>query len=441
MWWENKGRAILLALVSLIFLSAIASAQSVCTQQAALVGDETTQQTAHPWYEDVLPIWVMLAVVISSSIIGLGYMLAKGLQLQVVEAWAKLEMSELMISVFIAVFCIALITTVNTAAGFLVTTQQGQSTPDIVCAAQEFLSTELYADGQALYLKLAEAYFNVAKVASYSYTWGISAAVVSVSYSESPAAGMSSLVQQIGQAMDSTANFMLLAAAEYSFLSFFRSAALVMLPVGIFLRSFSLTRKIGAVVLAAVIASAVIYPAAIVLAREVYHSFAPEFRENLASIYVASAGNPPHAGSVCSPYMALFTSGPLGAIIFGETAWHAVISPPICAVTTIFGAYDACMKAMKIIIFVAFYLIKSTFAIIVGMNVLEPYASTLRPADTLIANYYTPLSTIALPATAKYTVLSLITFLAPIIITMTFLRNLTIAFGGEPQLYGLSKLV
>ena len=37
--------------------------------------------------------------------------------------------------------------------------------------------------------------------------------------------------------------------------------------------------------------------------------------------------------------------------------------------------------------------------------------------------------------------LSIITFLIPIIITIVMLRNLAITFGAEPQLYGLAKLV
>jgi len=38
-------------------------------------------------------------------------------------------------------------------------------------------------------------------------------------------------------------------------------------------------------------------------------------------------------------------------------------------------------------------------------------------------------------------VLSIVVFLIPIIMTITLVRNLAITFGGEPQLYGLSKLV
>jgi hypothetical protein len=72
--------------------------------------------------------------------------------------------------------------------------------------------------------------------------------------------------------------------------------------------------------------------------------------------------------------------------------------------------------------------------------VLTPFAKDLIAAD-LSEKFYYPLFTYALPAVTKYAVLSLIVFLIPIIITITMVRNLAIAFGGEPQLYGLSRLV
>jgi hypothetical protein len=38
-------------------------------------------------------------------------------------------------------------------------------------------------------------------------------------------------------------------------------------------------------------------------------------------------------------------------------------------------------------------------------------------------------------------VLSLVFSLIPVIIAMSLLRNLAITFGGEPQLYGISRMI
>jgi hypothetical protein len=59
----------------------------------------------------------------------------------------------------------------------------------------------------------------------------------------------------------------------------------------------------------------------------------------------------------------------------------------------------------------------------------------------MISGFYEPLRAYALPAVAKFSVLSLVVFFIPLIIAMVMLRNLAIVFGGEPQLYGISKLV
>jgi len=100
----------------------------------------------------------------SAAFLGLAYMAAKLFELQVLEAWVRIELGELVKSMFIAVFCVALIASVNTASQFL----SGESgSTDVIGAAQGFMQA-LYSDGHALYTKLSIAYFNVAKVASYS---------------------------------------------------------------------------------------------------------------------------------------------------------------------------------------------------------------------------------------------------------------------------------
>jgi hypothetical protein len=92
-------------------------------------------------------------------------------------------------------------------------------------------------------------------------------------------------------------------------------------------------------------------------------------------------------------------------------------------------------------VFTSFYILKSTFPIAIYFHDLLPFAQQIGSPEKILKGYYAPLLNFALPATAKYVVLSLMVFLIPLIIAMVLLRNLAIAFGGEPQLYGISKLV
>jgi hypothetical protein len=230
---------------------------------------------------------------------------------------------------------------------------------------------------------------------------------------------------------------MLLAASESSFLLFFQSAAVVMLPVGIFLRSFSLTRKIGGVVLAATIAAAVIYPAGILVSKEIYGSFRQDFKSGIDGIRVASAGSPPISSVVCSVPMQVFAMSPL-PVVGGEIGWFLTVC---LAVGWIPGMQWFCSPGFYKLTETIFIIIKAFFPIIIYFSVLQPYANQMGTFTQLSQNYLVPIQQFALPAIVKYSVLSIVVFLIPLIITMTLLRNFTLLFGGEPQLYGLSKLV
>ena len=382
------------------------------------------------WY-DTLPVWMGISLTISAIVIGLAYMVARLFQVQVLEAWVKIELSELAASAFIAVFCIALIATVNTSAQFL----GGQQNGDIVDLARTgYLNNSVYSDGSKIYAALGTAYFNVAKSASYAYTAGLSLGVASFSYSQSPASGLFPLASELGQAMDSVSTFMLLAVAQASFLLFFKNAAAIMLPVGIFLRSFSFTRKIGGVVLAGVIATSVIYPASFMVSREVYDTFSSEMVSSIPAALneLPAVENPPSTGVVCNPYMQMFVQSPV-ILVGGETGWYITICVPLSWIP---GFSEVCKQVINIL----FLVVKALFPIVMYCTVLMPFANKLASPD-LAADYYNPLYDHMLPAVTKYAVLSTISFLIPIIITMTMVRNLAITFGGEPQLYGLSKLV
>ena len=394
--------------------------------------------------------WAGLAVLMSASFLGLAYMASQLFRVQILEAWVRIELGELVKSMVIAVFCITLIATVNGAAQFL----SGESgATDVISAAQQFMAT-LYGDAHALYYKLAIVYFNVAKVASYSYTAGTSlAGIATISYSSSPASGMSPLVSEVGQALDAVANYMLLAAAQAAFLKFFGTASLIMLPVGIFLRSFSFTRKLGATLLAATIASAVIYPTSVLLSQQVYGTFANEMKgldasgkdslgggEAFASVRVKETENPPASNVVCNTFMQYFVQSPL-PFLGGEIGWWVVVGTPVCiALAIISGDFIGCMTWMYQLISFIFMLVKAIFPILLFASVFITMENGTKP-DKLLEDYYAPLHDAVLPAVAKFTVLSLVTFIIPLIITLSLLRGLATTFGGEAQLYGLSKLV
>ena len=232
--------------------------------------------------------WTGAAVIMAATFLGLAYMAAKAFELQMLEAWVRVEVGELMKSMVIAFFCITLIASTNIASQFL-----SGGTGDMITSAQASLKV-MYVDAQALYMKLAVAYFNLSKVASYSYMAGTSAAgYFTISYNSAPGSGLSPLVGETGQALDAVASYMLLAATQAAFLQFFATASVVMLPIGIFLRSFSFTRRLGGTLLAATIGASVIFPTSVLLSGEVYKTFQPDIKAGTEKIVVKAAENPP----------------------------------------------------------------------------------------------------------------------------------------------------
>lgn len=413
-------------------------------------------EPAVPWYSGIY-VWVALAVLISASFIGLAYMAAQLFRISTIDAWVKIELQELMTGIIIAVLCIAFIASVNASAGFLISEKvNGQPAPNVGEMANAAIAN-IYGDGRSLYQQLGIAYFQIAKVASYSYTVGTSAWYVSTSISSSPAQGLYPLVSEIGGAMDSVGSLMLFLAAQQSFIIFFINASQIMLPVGIFLRCFSLSRKVGGVVLAAVIASAVIYPASFSVSDAVYHGFQANLRQDTASIYVTPAHNPPLTNLVCSPYMqqfiesplALVTSlltsglGPAGGLITevvsigfgGEQGWETLICLPLEICPGPCVPYPTCSAVVEHV----YVGIKSFFPIL-----MAPFLISYSPSITsgsLHSDYFDNLQTFALPAASKFGVLALVFSLIPLIIAMSMLRSLAVTFGGEPQLYGISRLI
>jgi len=393
------------------------------------------------WYDNIY-VWTALAVIMAATFLGLAYMAAKAFEVQVLEAWVRIELGELMKSMVIAVFCIALIASTNTAAQFL-TGESG----DMIAASQTSLKM-MYADAQALYMKLAVAYFNLAKVASYSYMAGTSAAgYFTISYNQAPGSGLSPLVMELGQALDAVATYMLLAATQAAFLQFFATASVVLLPIGIFLRSFSFTRRLGGTLLAATIGASVIFPTSVLLSGEVYKTFQPDIKNGTANVVVKDAENPPMASVVCNEYMKMFVNSPI-PIIGGEIGWWLIICLPVCTalnaipVNAVNPAFFlTCFQVTcKEVINIVFMIIKSVFPIILWAIVFAGL-ETATKKDALMNDYFQPILDYGLPTVAKFTVISLVTFLIPIIITLSLLRALSTAFGGEVQLYGLSKLV
>lgn len=377
---------------------------------------------ASNWYDSVY-VWLGIAIIMASAVLGLAYMLGSLLEVQILSAWVKVELKELVNTAVFAVFCIGLIASVDLASSWLTGTNNGA-----IDAAKNFLKNELYEDGRALYHKAVETYFNVAKLSGYSYTASSSLYILSIGFSIAPYSGISPLVAQLGQATDTAVSFMLLVASQWSFVTFFESASLILLPVGIFLRAFGVTRKLGALLMGSTIAVGVIYPASILVSKEIYQNFKDDLKNTISQINVPPPPKYPLNSIVCNQIVSHVIESPLAPVLGGEEGWSflaCLAFPLLCA-------------ALHTIITIAFILARAGFSIAISLYLMS---SGKWGYDTIQSNYVNNIHDYLLPAVAKFSVLSIVTFLIPIIITIVMVRQLVLLFGGEPQLYGLSKII
>lgn len=396
------------------------------------------------WGIDVtLYAFLVMAVVLSAAFIGMAYMVSQLFNAPALGAWVKIEVQELAMSAMIVVFLVAMVATVNSAVRF------ATGSNDAYSAAIGYLD-EVRDLGLVLHQKLVEVGFWVNMAVGFSYSTAVSVTPIKVggNWSSAPASGMGGLAGAVGNAVDSVALMALLVGAQKVFLVFFMSIVAIVMPLGVVLRTFPLTRRIGALLLGAGVGIAVVYPTALVLSKEIYENYAAQIEGRIdnAAKGVPHLGAPPASDVMCNPKVQFVASG----FGLGEIGWWLAIcsvSCPISAAIQCAGTgpgYGACFAAKFAYCFNyscreatdKWYSI-GTSAFAVGMGeISREYIS-----DADAAEYFNAINEHALPAATEYIVLMLVLFLLPLIFTIVLVRNFISLFGGESQLYGLFKLV
>ena len=388
------------------------------------------------WSIDVtLYAFLAMAVVVSAAFIGLAYMLSQLLDVPALSAWVKIEVQELVISAVIVVFLVAMVASINTAVQF---TTGDASAYD---AAKNYLNDSGNM-GIALHEEIVEAGFWVNVAGGFSYSSAVSITPIKVggNWGSAPMSGLGGLVGALGNAADSVALTVLLVSAQKAFLVFFMSIAAIMMPLGVVMRTFPLTRKLGALFLGAGAGAAIAYPTALVVAKEVYGNYSEALGEKVsnAAIGIPHLDNPPASKLMCNPKVQFFTSG-FGA---GELGWWVAICTPVCAVActssnvAYFACFAECFMHTCRVPTEKWYSVGAS-AVAMGMGIAAK--SYIREFDA--REYFEPVNARMLPAATEYIVLMVVLFLLPLIFALVLTRNFIVIFGGESQLYGLFRLV
>jgi len=370
--------------------------------------------------------FLAVAVAVSAAFIGLAYMASQLFNVPALGAWVKIELQELVISAVIVVMLVAMAASINSAVAF------ASGSDNAYDAAVNYLDG-MRNSGTILHDKLLHVGYLVNIAAGFSYSVSISAIYAGGNYGSAPRSGLGGLAGAVGNAVDSVALTVLFISAQKVFLVFFVSVSTIIMPLGVVLRTFPLTRKLGALLLAAGVGTAIIYPAAIAVAGEIYEVYGQDMQNKIAKadLGVPNIGSPPGSDLLCNPGMQWFASG----FGLGDLFWSIAICTPVCAATAAVGGFWACWKGCSNTVTIVYSLMTSSYGLTmwpVSLNYIGEYDAQ---------DYFDPINANALPAATEFSVLALVFSLLPIIVAIVLIRNFAVLFGGESQLYGLFKLV
>ncbi|VVC03837.1 Uncharacterised protein [Candidatus Burarchaeum australiense] len=399
-------------------------------------------------FSDWLPI-AAIALFISALIVSLAYMLSKGFHLPALEAWSKVEYRELVVTtVLIAGLALGMglvdIGVNQLAQGPLnlqFGTVSGTPAPIASCtpaptptfsAMYDF--AQCYLAGSADYMllvynKLLDADRYVAKMTSFYYNIAIPLFLVSASFSGAPYAGLNVLSSLIAAGLDALAAAIFIQSAQSVLLQFFWDNSFRwILPLGIVLRTFTFSRKLGATLIAIAIGTYVVYPMTLVFAAGVYSQ--PSI---MRDITINLPHEPPDLQDtmICNQFVQEFTW-------LGSITWWFIWYTPKCVGFA--HGYWVCMlqeypKALSL-----YSKVNSVF--------LVKYASTLKEYAAVNVNdiYYglvdrTDPNKGALAAVSHDAMITAALAVFSIIITLSATRSLSQQLGGDSQFYGIYKLI
>jgi len=386
--------------------------------------------------------WQPIAIaslLISFFIVSLAYMLAEVVRMPVLNAWAKSEYYETLISAFLlmSVFFFVMLGE-NLAKGFTM----GASPIEFGMAYLENVKVLIELE---LYPMLLLLDIVVGNFATWNFSFPAELSLLAVIVGTSPMAGLGLVSGALIFMLDTLGIFISVTMAQMEFLHFVEKFALGMfLPLGILLRTFPLTRKTGSTLIALAITIYFVYPATLAFNQQVFDvAFVPmfnSFADRPLDVQLGNAnvlqvnfeygdetlmrfdyyGHEPGTGNTANGELEVGKVAPSPSGIGApwernknNLAGGMNINPPLNAPSTVNPP-----RPMQ-------------FA---GWDLLLPPAGWSSLFYDILFSFYGP-------ALTQAAVLVLVLPVFDIIICVTFFRGLSTSIGGEAQIMGLTRIL
>ncbi|MCX6777608.1 MAG: hypothetical protein NT157_01865 [Candidatus Micrarchaeota archaeon] len=416
------------------------------------------------WNADWMPI-TFVSLLLSMFVVVIAYMIAEFMRSPQLNAWAKNELYETLLSAFLVANLVVGLALMNTAIGMFVGggAIPGCTSARHICMAQayfdtlvsppnwavwEFInwnkgsaerndildslhddrSTQLFGDVLNGYLILMIGDFGLGSFVelSASVSLPIMPGFTAISFGFMPFIGLMPLLNGLVMVTDFVGMVIIAIYAQQAFLKFSEEQMFAFfLPLGIVLRAFPITRRLGSTIIALAITCYVIYPLTLVMNLQIYGAM--------------QLSRPPLITDTDALPAELRN---LGEGNFKEIIGVENLDDPVAKPTTDFWSHlykgdcipllDKCWYAKL------WYNIKT-----IGQTVLPLVWQVLKFAflsffdPEKLVNYFVDI--VAWAARASLIVAAL--FLTDLIICVTFFRSISTSLGGEAQIMGLAKVL
>jgi hypothetical protein len=367
----------------------------------------------------------MASLIISFSIVSLAYMLAEFTRMPVLNAWAKTEYYEVLISAFLlaGVFFF-----VGFGESIARSFAMGADHIEFGMAYLENLKTLVELELYPLILMMD---IVVGNFATWNFSLPFELSALAIIVGTSPMAGLGLISGAMIFMLDTLGIFIAVTLAQMEFLHFVEKFALgLFLPLGIVLRTFPLTRKTGSTLIALAITVYFVYPMTLAFNQQVFDvAFVP--------VYNSFADRPLDVQLDANHLNVNFEYGDETLMKFDyfenkpdKLAPQDVAPPPDTGLP--YNKNDNLQKGYE-----------SANAGTVNPPQPMHFAGldlALPPAGWT-SLFYDLLFSLYGPALAQAAVLVLVLPIFDIIICITFFRGLSTSIGGEAQIMGLTRII
>ncbi len=368
-----------------------------------------------------------IALITSAFIVTLYYILGKFLSSPQIDAFAKEELSQWVISVFIAVTWFAVYAITSGLVSIAACGGESCTLTAVAFYALDSLKYQVFS-AYAGFLSM-EIFIGVLSSIGFSLPMGTP--VLAVKWlSFHPYGGMSMLSNSVVGIIESIGMLLGLVVAREQLLEFlFDIVPTFLLPIGLFLRSFPFTRVTGSSLIAISFAGFFIFPASIIFSH--YLMYGPQAHPT----YIPMAPTPlglceTDDTNVTASLAYLDESNveirdalatDLGNPMAYESNWYHTSG----FIGTAKGLIGGVVSEL-------WDFVGGKFSSFTFLDIIKP---------TTFAYFFYFLTLERLQGFAQIAVMTLVTFVIEIIITITGYRAIAAALGGELEILGLTKVV